>query len=162
MKRLLLSLFLIAATAASAVVIRPAPNLTFPGPGNKAKSLQSLRGQPVVLLIAESPRTGAYRKQLKELREIYSQFASRQVVFIAAFRDGSTEPVKSDVPFAIAYNGSAVAGAYGVQDDFALVVIGKDGNVDYQTRKPASAQRIRDVIQNSFAVQEGARKDELR
>ncbi len=162
MKRLLFTLLLIATVATQAEVVRLAPDLTFPGPGNTAKSLKSLRGQPVVLLVAESPRTRAYRKQLKELREIYSQFASRQVVFIAAFKDGSKEPVQSDVPFAVANNGAAVAGAYGVQDDFSLVVIGKDGNVDYQTEKPAAAQRIRDVIQNSFAVQEAARKDTVR
>lgn len=161
-KRLLATLLLTATLTIQAAVVRPAPDLTFPGPSDRAKSLKSLRGQPVVLLIADSPNTRAYRKQLKELREIYSQFASRQVVFIAAFKDGSTEPVKSNVPFAIANNGAAVAGAYGVQDDFSLVVIGKDGNVDYQTEKPAAAQRIRDVIQNSFAVQEAARKETPR
>jgi peroxiredoxin len=158
-KRLLLTLLLLTSVAAQAAVVRPAPDFTFPGPSNRAKNLRSLRDQPVVLLIADSPRTGAFRKQLKQLREIYSQFASRQVVFIAAFKDGSMEPVQSNVPFAIANNGAAVAGAYGVQDDFALVVIGKDGNVDYQSEKPAAAQRIRDVIQNSFAVQEAARKE---
>jgi len=33
------------------------------------------------------------------------------------------------------------------------VIIGKDGNVDYQTKKVLPASRVRDVIQNSFAVQ---------
>ena len=157
-----LAVLLLLTLPASAEVVRLAPDFTFPGPGNKAKSLKSLRGQPVVLLIAEKPRTGAYRKQLKQLREIYSQFASRQVVFVAAFKDGSAEPVQSNVPFAVANNGPAVAGAYGVADDFALVIIGKDGNIDYQTPKPAPAQRIRDVIQNSFAVQAAARKPTVR
>jgi peroxiredoxin len=157
-----LAVLLLVANPAPAEVVRLAPDFTIPGPGNKAKSLKSLRGQPVVLLIAETPRTRAFRKQLKQLREIYSQFASRQVVFVAAFKDGSVEPVQSNVPFSVAYNGPAVAGAYGVADDFALVVIGKDGNVDYQTEKPAAAQRIRDVIQNSFAVQAQARKPTVR
>lgn len=157
-----LAILLLLAMPATAEVVRLAPDFTFPGPGNKAKSLKSLRGQPVVLLIAESPKNRAYRKQLKSLREIYSQFASRQVVFVAAFADGSSEPVQSDVPFAVAYNGAGVAGAYAMEGDFALVIIGKDGNVDYQTEKPAAAQRIRDVIQNSFAVQAQARKPTVR
>jgi hypothetical protein len=42
------------------------------------------------------------------------------------------------------------------------VVIGKDGNIDYQTDRPAPAQRIRDVIQNSYEVQATARKDTVR
>ena len=160
MRRLLLSTLLVLATAtAHAVVVRSAPNFTFPGPGNRAKTLASLRGQPVVLLIADSPDSRAFRKQLKKLRDLYSQFASRQAVFVAAFKDGSTAPVESNVPFAVANNGGAVAGAYAVQDDFALVIIGKDGNVDYQSAKPAPAERIRDVIQNSYAVQAPARKD---
>jgi peroxiredoxin len=153
---------LLLATAAPAVVVRPAPDFTFPGPGNRSKSLRSLRGQPVVLVVTDSARRGAFKKQLKHLREIYSQFASRQVVFIAAFTDGSSEPVQSNVPFAVANNGAAVAGAYGVTTPFSLIVIGKDGNVDYQTDTPAAAQRIRDVIQNSFAVQAAARKPTVR
>lgn len=161
-KRLLFSVLLAVTVSAQAVVVRPTHDFTILGPGNKAKSLSSMRGQPVVLVIADSPRNSAFRKQLKNLRDIYSQFASRQVVFVAAFMDGSTEPVQSDVPFAIANNGAAVAGAYGVQDGFSLVVIGKDGNLDYQSAKPAAAERIRDVIQNSFAVQEPARKEPPR
>jgi hypothetical protein len=145
------------AVSAHAVVVRRAPEFTFPGVGNRAQALRSLRGQPVVLLIAQSPRTGAFRRQLKELRDIYSQFASRQAVFIAAFQEGEG-PVESNIPFTVANNGSAVAAAFGVQDGFNLIVIGKDGNIDYQTSKVVPAERIRDVIQNSFAVQAQARK----
>ena len=45
-----------------------------------------------------------------------------------------------------------------MQGDFSLVIIGKDGNVDYQTNKVCSPERVRDVIQNSYEVQETARK----
>ena len=142
---------LVALATAHAVVVRPAPDFTIPGIG-KMKSLKALRGQPVVLLIAKSPRVGDFKDQAKNLKDIYQQFASKQVVFVAAF---SEEPgvIKSDIPFAVADNGAAVAGAYGVADKFNTVIIGKDGNVDYQTNKVLPSSRVRDVIQNSIEVQ---------
>ncbi len=159
MHRILLSaLGLLLAVHADAAVVRLAPDFTYPAAGKKAQSLRALRGQPVVLLIADSADMGAFKKQLKQLREIYSQFASRQVVFVAALKEGSG-PVESDIPFVLANDGAAVAARYGMQQDrFNLVIIGKDGNVDYQTWKVATAERIRDVIQNSFPVQAAARK----
>ncbi len=153
MRRLLLLLTLLALVAtAHAAVVRLAPDFTFPGIGNKAKTLKSLRGQPVVLVIAESPRSGDFKKQAKNLKDIYQQFASKQVVFVAAFT-GEPGVIKSDIPFSVATNGPAVAGAYGVTDKFNIVIIGKDGNVDYQTQKVLPASRVRDVIQNSFVIQ---------
>jgi peroxiredoxin len=147
----------LAALPAFAKVVRPAPDFAWEGKASAA-SLKKVRGQPVVLLVAPSARSGAFKKQLKELRQIYQQFASREVVFVAALQDGG-ESVPSNIPFAIADNPPAVASAYGVEPRrFALVIIGKDGNIDYQTDEPRTAQRIRDVIQNSFAVQEPARK----
>lgn len=153
MRRLLTALALLTLIAtASAAVVRLAPEFTIPGLGHKSRSLKSLRGQPVVLLIARSPRVGDFKAQAKNLEEIYQQFASKQVVFVAAF---SEEPgvIKSNIPFSVADNGPAVAGAYGVTDKFQIVIIGRDGNVDYQTRKVLPPERVRDVIQNSFAVQ---------
>ena len=94
---------------------------------------------------------------MRYLEEIYQQFASKQVVFIAALKEGEG-PVKSDIPFAIANQGAGVAAAYGVRDDFQLIIIAPDGNVDYQTSRVATAERVRDVIQNSFVVQTAARK----
>lgn len=158
MKRLLILVsLLIALGTLPAAVIRPAADFTFPGVGNKIRSLRSLRGQAVVLLIAGSPRERAFRKQLRYLEEVYQQFASKQVVFVAALRSGEG-PVKTDIPFAVANNGAAVAGAYEANNDFQLVIIGADGNVDYQTDEVRTGERIRDVIQNSFAVQAAARK----
>jgi peroxiredoxin len=142
---------LVALTTAHAVVVRSAPDFTIPGIG-KMKSLKALRGQPVVLLIAKSPRIGDFKDQAKNLKDIYEQFASKQVVFVAAFTE-EAGIIKSDIPFAVADNGAAVAGAYGVTDKFNIVIIGKDGNVDYQTNKVLPSSRIRDVIQNSFEVQ---------
>ena len=157
MRKLFLAGFLLAALAAGhAAVVRLAPEFGFPGPG-KMQSLKSLRGQAVVLLIAKTPKSRAFKKQVKYLKEIYEQFASKQVVFIAALGDGAG-PVESDIPFVVANNGAAVATAYGATDDFNLVIIGKDGNVDYQTNKVCPPERVRDVIQNSFMVQDGSRK----
>jgi peroxiredoxin len=146
------------ATDAGAVVVRTAPDFTFPGVGNKSRNLRSLRGQAVVIVVADSQRQRAFKKQLRYLREIYQQFASKQVVFIAALRDGNAAAIRSDIPFALANNGAAVAAAYGVEDDFQLIIIGRDGNIDYQTDRVATGERVRDVIQNSFAVQAEARK----
>ncbi len=143
--------------AASANVVRKAPDFTWPGAGSKARSLRSLKGQPVVLVIAATPRSGAFRKQIKWLDQTYSQLAAKGTIFIAAFREGEG-PVKSDIPFVVANNGSGVAGAYGVEGDFALVVIGKDGNVDYQTDQVRTGERVRDVIINNYEVQAATRK----
>ncbi|MEO8353461.1 MAG: hypothetical protein ABI680_17160 [Chthoniobacteraceae bacterium] len=158
MTKVLPSLILLAAlTVSNAAVVRLAPDFSWPGAGNKNRSLRSLRGQSVVLLIADSPKNGKFRKQLKWLDEIYTSFAAKGVVFIAAFQQGEG-PVRSDIPFVVATNGAAVANAYGVKDGFSLVVIGRDGNVDYQTDRVRTGERVRDVIQNSFAVQAPARK----
>ena len=155
---LLATLLLFTATAARADIVRLAPDFSYPGPGDKAHTLKGLRGQAVVLLIARSPREGDFKKQLKYLREIYQQFASKEVVFVAALQEGDGGPVKSDIPFAVASNGPGVASNYGVDGDFAIVIIGRDGNIDYQTRKVLAPERVRDVIQNSFTVQVSARK----
>lgn len=151
------AILLLALVASHAAVVRLAPEFGFPGPGNKTLALRSLRGQAVVLLIAKTPNNSAFKKQLRYLQETYEQFAGKQVVFIAAFAEGEG-PVKSNIPFAVAPNGPAIANAYGTTGDFTLVIIGKDGNVDYQTPKVCPPERVRDVIQNSFAVQESARK----
>lgn len=134
-------------------IVHLAPDFTFPGIG-KSQSLRGVRGQPVVLLIARSPKDGGFKSQVKILKEIYQQFANKQVVFVAAF-SGEPGPIKSDIPFVIANNGPGVAGAYGVseKEKFTIAIIGKDGNLDYQTNKVLNANRVRDVIQNSYAVQ---------
>jgi len=151
-----ISIFLFV-TSAPAAVVRKAPDFSWPGAGNKARSLRSLQKQPVVLVIADSPRNGAFRKQIAWLQKTYSQLAAKGTVFIVAFREGEG-PVKSDIPFVVANNGGAVASAYGVEGDFALVVIGIDGNVDYQTDKARTGERVRDVIINNYQTQAATRK----
>ena len=154
MRPLLIALALLFTLAtAPAEVVRLAPDFSFPGVG-KAQSLKAVRGQPVVLIVAKSPKIGEFKAQVKRLKEIYQQFANKQVLFVAAFT-AEVGPVKSDIPFVTANNGAAVASAYGVpeKDKFNIIIIGKDGNVDYQTSKVIGAERVRDVVQNSYVVQ---------
>src|SRR5688572_27098335 len=157
MRPLILLFALFFAVAAQAIVIRSAPDFSWPAAGNKNRSLKSLRGQPVVLVIADSPRNGDFRKQLKWLKKNYSELAAKGTVFIAAFREGEG-PVKSDIPFVVANNGAAVASAYDVSGDFGLAIIGKDGNLDYVTSEVRTGERVRDVVINNFAPQTASRK----
>jgi peroxiredoxin len=158
MRTLILTFLLALATAGQANVVRSAPEFSWPGAGNSKRSLKSLRGQPVVLLFAYSPRTGAFRKQLKWLKPVYHELAAKGAVFIAAFRAGEEGAVKSDIPFIVANNGAGVASAYGVNGDFGLAIVGKDGNLDYITDKVRTGERIRDVIINNFQPQTEGRK----
>lgn len=137
-------------------VVTLAPDLTFAAPG-KARSLRSLRGQAVVIVFARDADSRAFKKQLKELGPLYQELASKRVIFIAALERGEG-PVKSNIPFVIANDGAGVAGRYGVTEKFAIAIIGPDGNIDYQTGKTLPGGRVRDVIQNSFVVQDTARK----
>jgi len=149
-------LALFGAGICEAAVVRPAPDFGWVGIKGKS-TLRSMRGQPVVLVVAKNAKSRAFKKQVKRLRGIYSQFASRGVVFAVAFTEESAPQVPSDIPFAIVNDGPGTAAAYGVEKDFAITVIGKDGNVDYTTYKVLPSYRVRDVIQNSFAVQKVAR-----
>ncbi len=139
-----------------AAVVRPAPAFTFGGAGGK-NSLGSLRGQPVVLVIAQAGKTKTLRTQLKSLKAVYHDTASRGAVFIAAIADGS--PVPSDIPFALANNAAAVASAYGMRGDFLIAVIGRDGNLDLVTDQPIPGMRVLEVIRNNFDVQDKARRE---
>ena len=154
---LLLCLVLIIAANLEAAPVQLAPEFTFLGAGDRARSLRSLRGQAVVLVIADSPKSGALKKQLKNLEEIYQQLASKGVVLVAAIARGDG-PIPSNIPVAVASNGAAVAASYGVNKGFQIAIIGRDGNLDYQTDRVLAPERVRDVIQNSFDVQNSARK----
>jgi hypothetical protein len=160
MKKIILTLLVVAisgaAPALAAGVVRLAPDFKWEA-ASSVQSLHGVRGQPVVLLVADSSRNGDFRKQVKKLRKIYEQFASRGTVFAAAVLEGDTD-VRSDIPFVVVRDPQKLASALGVEGGFALVIIGKDGNLDYVTDTPAPAGRIRDVIQNSYAVQNETRK----
>jgi len=156
MKKLFLVLLFLTSVAAMGEVVRLAPNFALETAG-KTTTLRSLQGKPVVLIVAKSASEGSVRAQVKKLKELYQEFASRQVIFVAAFQDGSSD-IRSDIPFVIAKNGAKIAADYGVTTSFNLIIIGKDGNVDLQTAKVCPAARVRDVVINSFAVQAAARR----
>src|SRR4051812_17245438 len=63
------------------VIARLAPD--FGIRGASIHNLRGLRGQAVVLIVADSPHTRAFRKQLSKLDEGYAEFASREAVFVA-------------------------------------------------------------------------------
>ena len=158
-RTLSVALALLAALApvADAAVVRPAPAFTFGGAGGK-NSLASLRGQPVVLVIAKGGKTKALRSQMQSLKNVYHDCASRGAVFVTALADGGGT-VPSDIPFVLANNGAAVAIAYGMHGDFLIAVIGRDGNLDLVTDTPIPGARVFEVIKNNFDVQEKARRE---
>jgi hypothetical protein len=151
-----LALLAVLIPSSHAGVVRPAPSFTFGGAGGK-NSLGSLRGQPVVLIIARTAITKALRTQLGNLQAAYHDSASRGAIFVAAMLDGGTVP--SDIPFVLANNAAAVAAAYGMQGDFLIAVIGRDGNLDLVTDKPIPGMRVFEVIKNNFDVQDKARRE---
>ncbi len=146
-------------SSAAAEVVRRAPDFTWLKSGNNRASLVSLRGQPVVLVVAPSPRYGKFRKQAKELQKTYQLLGNDKAVMVAAFTE---EPgvIRSNIPFALAANPAAVVQAYGIAGDFAVFVIGRDGNLDEISDRVLPGQRVLDIINNSFVAQRDNRRAE--
>lgn len=154
MRKLLFALFLgasIVSAQAAGGVVKLAPDFPVSG-ALKIRSMKGFRGQPIVVVMSTSAKTKEFRQESKWLQEIYQQFASKHVLFIAALADPA-EPIKSAIPFVQATDGAAVMSAYGVQGKFGIAIIGRDGNLDYVTFAPIPPERVRDVIQNSYDVQ---------
>lgn len=158
MKKTLVAFALLASMAlpCPASVVQMAPNFTWESAG-RANSLRSVKGQPVVLIIARNARMGVFKAQVNWLRKVYEDFASRKVIFAAAIENGDAD-IHSDIPFVIVNNAAQIAADFGVNDSFAIIIIGRDGNVDYQTTKVLTGTRVRDVIVNSFVEQNERRK----
>ncbi len=134
-------------------VVRPAPDFQWESFNDGSKALRSLKQQPVVLIVARSARTGAFRKQLREVERLYRQFAGRETLFVAAFTEESGV-VKSDIPFLIARDPQGIAANYGFSGSpFGIAVIGPDFNIDLASYKVTSGERLRDIIDNSYPRQ---------
>ena len=146
-------------TAADANVVRWAPDFGWLKSGGNRATLKSLRGQPVVLVVAPSPHYGKFRKQAKELQKTYQLLGNDKAVMVAAFTE---EPgvIRSNIPFVLAANPAAVAQPYGVAGDFAVFVIGRDGNLDEISDRVLPGQRVLDIINNSFVAQRDSRRAE--
>lgn len=161
MRRLLATAVLLTlfSSAGLANVVRGAPDFTWLTSGARGQSLKSLRGQPVVLIVAQSPTQRIFRSQVGQLQKVYQLLGNDKAVAVAAF---TQQPgvIKSNIPFVLAANPAAVAAAYDVTGPFAIFIIGKDGNIDALSNRVLPGQRILDIINNSFVVQRDNRRSE--
>jgi hypothetical protein len=140
-----------------ASVINSAPAFAGGAAEGRTVTLSSLKGRPVLLVIAPSPRDWAFRKQIAELRGRYERLAAHGIICFAAFTiEGGVIP--SNIPFLTVNNASSVASSYDVTGQFAVAVIGRDGNLDCLSTKPLPGQRILDLINNNASVQEQLRR----
>jgi hypothetical protein len=144
--------------ALQAEVVREAPAFTWTDSSGSAKPLKNLRGQPVVLVIAKSPREWAFRSQVGQLQKIYARFAAEKLLCVAAF-SGEQDIIRSNIPFLTVPDGPGTADAYDVPTGFAIAVIGADGNLDCFSTRVLPAQRIYDIIVNSYTNQKQLRRD---
>jgi hypothetical protein len=144
--------------ALQAEVVREAPAFTWTDSTGSAKPLKNLRGQPVVLVIAKSPREWAFRSQVGQLQKIYARFAAEKLLCVAAF-SGEQDIIRSNIPFLTVPDGPGTADAYDVPTGFAIAVIGADGNLDCFSTRVLPAQRIYDIIVNSYTNQKQLRRD---
>ncbi len=143
---------------AEARVVRPAPDFSWATSAGVAKSLKSLEGQPVVVLIAPSPKDRKFRKQVKQLEADYQRLASKGLICFAAFTEEGGR-VGSNIPFIVAADGPRVGFLYEIPTGFAMAIIGPDGNLDYLTDDVVDAQRVIDVMNNNASRQEYLRKE---
>lgn len=156
---LLAALALISSLSAKEVSSVPnaAPGFVGGTSQGRSVSLSSLKGKPVVLLIAPSARDSRFNSQFRELRGRYERLAAQGVVFFASLvADESV--IRSNIPFLLVKDPSSVAAAYDVGRGFAIAVIGRDGNLDCLSTKPLPGQRVLDLVNNNASVQEKMRR----
>jgi hypothetical protein len=147
----------------SAEVVRPAPDFWLgPLPGANGESLKGQRGRPVILLMARSPETSAFRTQMKEIAARFDRLSTRNVLVVAAFEQvpasGFDGVIKSNVPVVVAPKGAEICRLYSLQSKAAIALIGPDGNLDYITSKTLNASRITQIIGNSFEFQHDSKR----
>ena len=142
---------------ACAEVVRPAPQINFPTVDGHARTLKSFSGQPVIVLLADSPNRGAFETQVKEMEKSFDRLAARKTVIAAAFKNNIGE-VRSGMPVVILPDGPAACDAFPIKGKFSIAIIGPDGNLDYLTDKILNINRILEVMKNSFEIQKAAHR----
>lgn len=132
-------------------LIHPAPDLTWKQHG-EMKHLSSLQGQPVLLLIAPSPKSWDLYRQLNALKGNYEHLAAQHLVCLVAFTQ-EEGAVRSNIPFITVEHGAAVGASYNASNHFGLAVISPDGNLDCFSTHVLAGQRIDDLIDASYVNQ---------
>ena len=133
-------------------VINAAPGFAGGAESGKRITLASLRGKPVLLVIAPSPRDKSFRKQMKELKGYYERLAAQGIMSFAAFTiEGGRVP--SNIPFILVNDPASIASAYDVSQGFAIAVIGRDGNLDCLSTRPLPGYRVLDLVMNNAETQ---------
>jgi len=155
---IIFALFTLVVAPALARVVREAPNITWTDATGRAQSLEDLRGQPVVVLISPNPRNSRFRSQLKRLWKDYEDLAAVNTVVFVAYTQEPGQP-QTNIPVVNANNGPQVGFAYDSPEEFAIAVIGRDGNLDYVSNKVTPARRVLDIINNSFVAQDRNRRE---
>lgn len=146
------------AASAFPEVVRPAPEFDWINASGQLEKSSKFRGQPVVVIVASSPTSWTFRRQVGHIQRVYQRLAATGAICVAAFTE---EPgrIRSNIPFAIAQDGPRVSFLYGMEPRFSIAVLGKDGNVDVVSSRVLSGQRILDIIGNSFALQQALRRE---
>jgi hypothetical protein len=139
-------------SAAASPIANLAPPFTGGANAGRKITLSSLRGKPVLLVIAPSPRDRAFRRQMQELRGYYERLAAQGLICFAALTsEGGRIP--SNIPFVLVDDAAGTAADYGIEKGFAIAVIGCDGNLDCLSNKPLPGYRINDLVINNAGFQ---------
>ena len=138
-------------------LVNAAPNFSGVAESSKKLNLTSLRGKPVLLVIAPSPKDRSFRMQMQELSGIYERYSAQGGLAFAALT-GEGGKIPSNIPFILVNDPASVAASYDVTKGFAIAVIGSDGNLDCLSTKPLPGQRVYDLVMNNAEMQRRFRR----
>ncbi|CAN5464284.1 hypothetical protein BH09VER1_BH09VER1_25760 [soil metagenome] len=154
---LILATSLLGLGLAQALVVQPAPNVAWVNSAGKLENSVAFKNQPVVVVIAPSPKSWIFRAQVGQLQKMYERYAAEKIIFIAAFTK-EQGLIKSNIPFVLAADGPRTGFDYQITKNFGIAVIGRDGNLDCLSSRVLPAQRIYDIVNNSFVPQAADRR----
>jgi uncharacterized protein YccT (UPF0319 family) len=155
---LLFSISVLTTSVVVAEVIRPAPVVSFPAIDGHQRTIKSYLGQPMIILLADSPKRGDFRTQLKEMEKSFDRLSIQRTVIAAAFRNPNPGEIQSNIPVITLPDGAQACEAFQFKGKFAIALIGPDGNLDYITNNVLNINRILEVMQNSYEVQKAAHR----